>query len=229
MCAQAWRRFTQVIHMVMHSKADNTFSCRAGRQRVSVPVLARGGRPAGRRSGLGHRPRWRAPDARRIPCRQAARVPRRLPVVTLIVILPAARPRYAHAARAQPPPALAPGLCQHDHEPEREAPDPTGDRAQQLITAPATAGAGPLAPGSVPARHGAAPSHAARTPAVLHGRGAGPAALAPTACGPARPPGNLVRARPGPRSSRPASPRLPGCRPRQDVPAGLNQARPLHV
>jgi hypothetical protein len=27
----------------MHSKADNTFSCRAGRQRVSVPVLARGG------------------------------------------------------------------------------------------------------------------------------------------------------------------------------------------
>ena len=108
MCAQAWRRFTQVIHMVMHSTADNTFSCRAGRQRVSVPVLARGGRPAGRRSGLGHRPRRRAPDARRIPCRQAARVPRRLPAVTLIVILPAARPRYAHAARAQPPPALAP-------------------------------------------------------------------------------------------------------------------------
>jgi hypothetical protein len=94
--------------MVMHSTADNTFSCRAGRQRVSVPVLARGGRPAGRRSGLGHRPRRRAPDARRIPCRQAARVPRRLPAVTLIVILPAARPRYAHAARAQPPPALAP-------------------------------------------------------------------------------------------------------------------------
>ena len=75
MCAQARRRFTQVIHMVMHSKADNTFSCRAGRQRLSVPVLARGGRPAGRRSGLGHRPRRRAPDARRIPCRQAARRP----------------------------------------------------------------------------------------------------------------------------------------------------------
>ena len=108
MCAQARRRFTQVIHMVMHSTADNAFSCRAGRQRVSVPVLARGGRPAGRRSGLGHRPRRRAPDARRIPCRQAARVPRRLPAVTLIVILPAARPRYAHATRAQPPPALAP-------------------------------------------------------------------------------------------------------------------------
>ena len=108
MCAQAWRRFTQVIHMVMHSTARNTFSCRAVRQRVSVPVLARGGRPAGRRSGLGHRPRRRAPDARRIPCGQVARVPRRLPDVTLIVILPAARPRYAHAARAQPPPALAP-------------------------------------------------------------------------------------------------------------------------
>ena len=144
----------------MHSKADNTFSCRAGRQRVSVPVLARGGRPAGRRSGLGHRPRWRAPDARRIPCRQAARVPRRLPAVTLIVILSAAGPRYAHAARAQPPPALAPGLCQHDHVPEREAPVPTGDRAQQPITAPATANAGALARGSVPARDGAAPSHA---------------------------------------------------------------------
>ena len=144
----------------MHSKADNTFSCRAGRQRVSVPVLARGGRPAGRRSGLGHRPRRRAPDARRIPCRQAARVPRRLPAVTLIVILPAARPRYAHAARAQPPPALPPGLCQHDHVPEREAPVPTGDRAQQLITAPATADAGALARGGVPARDGAAPSHA---------------------------------------------------------------------
>ena len=76
MCAQARRRFTQVIHMVVHSKACNTFSCRAGRQRVSVPVLARGGRPAGRRSDLGHRPQRRAPDARRVPCRQAARAPR---------------------------------------------------------------------------------------------------------------------------------------------------------
>jgi len=28
MCAQARRRFTQVIHMVVHSKAGNTFSCR---------------------------------------------------------------------------------------------------------------------------------------------------------------------------------------------------------
>jgi hypothetical protein len=36
MCAQARRRFTQVIHMVMHSKACNTFSCRAGRQRAGA-------------------------------------------------------------------------------------------------------------------------------------------------------------------------------------------------
>ena len=193
MCAQARRRFTQVIHMVMHSKADNTFSCRAGRQRVSVPVLARGGRAAGRRSGLGHRPRRRAPDARRIPCRQAARVPRRLPAVTLTVILPAARPRYAHAARAQPPPALPPGLCQHDHVPEREAPVPTGDRAQQLITAPATADAGALARGGVPARDGAASSHAGSN------SGGSRTGLPPARRGPF---GNLARARLDPRSSR---------------------------
>ena len=62
MCAQARRRFTQVIHMVVHRKACNTFSCRAGRQRSSVPLLARGGHGW-------HRPRRRAPDARRTPCR----------------------------------------------------------------------------------------------------------------------------------------------------------------
>ena len=40
--------------MVVHSKARNTFSGPAGRQqRASVPVLARGGRHAGRGSGLG--------------------------------------------------------------------------------------------------------------------------------------------------------------------------------
>jgi hypothetical protein len=53
MCAQDRRRFAQVIHMVVHSKACNTFSCQAGRQRVSVPVLARHDRHAGRGSGLG--------------------------------------------------------------------------------------------------------------------------------------------------------------------------------
>ena len=42
---------------------------------------------------------------------QAARAPRRLPAVTLIVILPAARPRYAQAARAQSPPELVTPAC----------------------------------------------------------------------------------------------------------------------
>ena len=60
--------------------------------------------------------------------------PGRLPAVTLIVILPAARPRYAQAARAQSPPALAPGLRHHGHEPEREAPVPIDYQVQQLIT-----------------------------------------------------------------------------------------------
>ena len=91
MCAQARRRFTQVIHMVMHSKADNTFSCRAGRQRVSVPVLARGGRPqdadlawAIAHDG-GHRMLAAYPAGRR------PRLPRRLPAVTLIMIVPQLR------------------------------------------------------------------------------------------------------------------------------------------
>ena len=160
----------------MHSKADNTFSCRAGRQRVSVPVLARGGRPAGRRSGLGHRPRRRAPDARRIPCRR----PRLLDTLKLL-------------SPGSVPPALAPGLCQHDHVPEREAPVPTGDQAQQLITAPAMADAGALARGGVPARDGAAPSHAGlELRRVPHG-------LVPARRGPF---GNLARARLDPRSSR---------------------------
>ena len=45
------------------------------------------------------------------PAGQAARVPRRLPAVTLIVIRPAARPRYAQAARAQSPPELVTPAC----------------------------------------------------------------------------------------------------------------------
>lgn len=64
------------------------------------------------------------------PAGQAARVPRRLPAVTLIMIVPAARPRYAQAARAQSPPTLVPRLRDHDHEPEREAPVPIDDRVQ---------------------------------------------------------------------------------------------------
>ena len=137
MCAQARRRFTQVIHMVVHSKACNTFSCRAGRQRVSVPGIARGGRHPGRGSGLGLADIARDGGHRILaarPAGQAARVPSRLPAVTLIVIPPAARLRYAQAAQAQSPPALAPRLRYHDHEPEREAPVPIDDRVQQPIT-----------------------------------------------------------------------------------------------
>jgi hypothetical protein len=62
------------------------------------------------------------------PAGQTARVPSRLPAVTLIMILPAARPRYAQAARAQSPPALVPRLRDHDHEPERETPVPSTTR-----------------------------------------------------------------------------------------------------
>src|SRR5271165_2822481 len=111
MSAQARRRFAQVIHMVVHSKAGNTFSWPAGRQqRASVPVLARGGRHAGRGSGLGLVDSVR--DGAGAGARaQAARAPRRLPAVTLIVILPAARPRYAQPARAQSPPELVPPAC----------------------------------------------------------------------------------------------------------------------
>jgi hypothetical protein len=76
------------------------------------------------------------------------------------------------------------------------------------------------------ARH---PVLRARTPAVLHGSVAGAAAPPLTASGPARPPGNLARARPGPRIIAAGIPAVAGCRPWQDVPAGQNQARPLHV
>ena len=219
MCAQARRRFTQVIHMVVHSKACNTFSCRAGRQqRVSVPVLARGGRHAGRGSGLGLDDITPDGGHRMLaahPAGQAARVPRRLPAVTLTVVPPAARPRYAQAARAQSPPAPAPGRCYHDHEPEREAPVPIDDRVQQLITGQQRPMPGRWPPEAsllATARH---PVLRARTPAVLHGPVAGAAAPPLTASGPARPPENLARARPDPRSSRPAFRRLPGCRPWQ--------------
>ena len=147
--------------MVVHSKACNTFSCRAGRQRVSVPVLA-------------------SPIRSSCPGSVAA-----------------SRPRLRH----------------HGHEPEREAPVPVDDQVQQLITGrqrPMPGRWPPEASLLATARH---PVLRARTPAVLHGSVAGAAALALTASGPARPPGNLARARPDPRSSRPAFPRLPGAGP----------------
>ena len=68
MCAQARRRFTQVMHMVMHSKADNTFSCRAGRQRAGAGGAGPHRRPG---SAADHRPgkgRCRGAGPRRRPC-----------------------------------------------------------------------------------------------------------------------------------------------------------------
>ena len=161
MCAQARRPFAQVIHMVVHSKARNTFSCRAGRQqRVSVPLLARGGRHAGRGSGLGpddiaHDGGHRMPAAR--PAGQAARAPRRLPAVTLTVIPPAARPRHAQAARAPPPPALALRPARPRPRAGAGGAGPHRRPGSAADHRPATADAGALAPGGVSARDGAAP------------------------------------------------------------------------
>ena len=218
--------------MVMHSKACNTFSCRAGRQRVSVPRIAGGGRHAGRGSGL--RLDDIAPDGgHRIlaahPAGQAARVPSRPPAVTLTVIPPAAPPRYAQAARAQSPPALALRLRHHGHEPEREAPVPNrrpgsvADHGRQ----PPLPGRWP--PGGVAARDGAAPSlagsHSGGPARVCCRRGGsrdyrlrpdgGQRILAAhPAARDARP------ARPDPRSSRPTFRSCRRCRTRQHVPAG---------
>jgi hypothetical protein len=117
-----------------------------------------------------HRPDGghRMPAAR--PAGQAARVPSRRPAVTLTAIPPAARPRYAQAARAQSPPALALRLRQHGHEPQREAPVPIDDRVQPLITGRQRPMPGQWPPEAsllATARH---PVLRARTPAVLHGR-----------------------------------------------------------
>ncbi len=169
MRAQARRRFAQVIHMVVHSKACNTFSCQAGRrQRVSVPALARGGRHARRRSGLGlddivHDGGHRMLAAR--PAGQAARAPGRLPAVTLTVILPGARPRRSSCPGSVAAGAGPPGLRDHGHEPEREAPVPDDDRVQQLITGRQRPTPGRWPTGGVSARDGAAPSLAGSIPA----------------------------------------------------------------
>ena len=113
MSAQARRRFAQVIHMVVHSKADKKFSWPAGRQqRASVP----------------------------------ARAPRRLPAVTLIVILPAARPRYAQAARAQSPPELVPPACAtttRSRSVGRRSPSTTGFSRRSPASNGRRRGAGP--------------------------------------------------------------------------------------
>ena len=233
MCAQARRRFAQVIHMVVHSKACNTFSCQAGRQqRVSVPVLARHDRHAGRGSGLGlddiaHDGGHRMLAAH--PAGQAARAPRRLPAVTLTVIPPAARPRHTQAARAPSPPALAPRPAR-----PRAGAGGAGPRRRPGSAAdhrPATADAGALAPGGVSARATARhPVLRARAPTVLHGPVADAAAPALTASG-----RGAATQEPRPCSVRTLDHRgwhsraCRGAGPGNDVPAGQNQARPLHV
>ena len=139
MCAQDRRRFAQVIHMVVHSKAGNTFSCRAGRQRGQRAGALRDDRHPGRGFGLGlddiahdggHRmlaaPGRTGGEYPQAPvCCHAHRDP------------PLARPR----GRLSAPGSAAAGaghprLRDHDHEPEPEpeAPVPIDDRVQQLIT-----------------------------------------------------------------------------------------------
>jgi len=162
------------------------------------------------------------------PAGQAARVPRRLPAVTLTVILPAARPRYAQAARA-PPPALFPRLRDHGHEPEQEAPVPIDDRVQQLITGRQRPVPGRRPSGGVSARDGAAPS--------LAGSHSGGHARACCRRGGTR----AYRLRPGAaaRGPRPCSagpqiiaagiPAVAGMPTLARRSCGQNQARPLHV
>ena len=233
MCAQARRRFTQVIHMVMHSKACNTFSCRlAG----SVPV-GRCLREAAGTQDADLAWAWMtSPPTASTGCSphtlqdRRPRVPSRRPAVTLTVIPSAARPRYAQAARTPSPPALALRLRHHGHEPQREAPVPNRRPGSVADHRPATAAAGALAlPEASPLATARHPVLRARTLAVLHGSVAGAAALTITASGPARRPEDARPARPDPRSSRPAFRSCRRCRTRQSVPAGQNQARPLHV
>ena len=172
--------------MVVHSKADNTFSCRAGRQR-GQRAGACATRPA-RRTRI-----WPGPDdiahdgGHRMlaahPAGQAARVPRRLPAVTLIVIAGCASsirsscPGSAAAGAGPRPVPARPRAGAGGAGPHRRP----GSAADHR---PATADAGALARGGVPARDGAAPSHAGSN-------SGGSAARRPRAHAPAR------RGRPG--------------------------------
>ena len=124
-----------------------------------------------------------------------------------------ARPRYAQAARAQSPSALIPPTARPRAGVGGAVPHRRPGSAADHW--PATADAGALAPGGVPARGGAAPSlarsHSGGPARVCCRRGGSRAyRLRPGAADPARPPENLARARSDPRSSRPAFPRLPG-------------------
>jgi hypothetical protein len=146
------------------------------------------------------------------------------------VIPPAAPPRYAHAARAQSPPALALRLRHHGHEQEREAPVPNRRPGSGADHRPETAAAGALAPPEASllatARH---PVLRARTLAVLHGSVADAAALAITASGPARRPGGCSPCSAGPQIIAAGIPQLPEVPDPATRSCRQNQARPLHV
>ena len=211
MCAQARRRFTQVIHMVVHSKACNTFSCPAGRQqRVSVPVLAPGGRhtDADLAWAWMTSPPTAATGCSPHTCRTGGPRP------------PAPACCHAHsdpAGRASSTRSSCPGSVDADAGPPPAPPRPraaaggAGPHRRPGSAAhhrPATADAGALAPGGVSARDGAAPSlagsHSDGPARVCCRRGGSPAhRLRPG--GPGTSPCSA-----GPRSSRPVFPRLPG-------------------
>ena len=157
--------------MVLHSKARNTFSGPAGRQqRASGPVLARGGRHAGRGSGLGlvdivrDGGRWSSrtggPRTQAPACCHAHRDPA----------------GCASSIRSSCPGSVAAGaghprLRYRDQEQERWAPVPLDDRVQQAIT-----GRQRPAPGHWPRRRLAAFPYlgqrgsTASRPAALPGR-----------------------------------------------------------
>ena len=132
--------------------------------------------------------------------------PAAYPLVTLIVILPAARPRYAQAARAQSPVLSRPRAGAGGAGPHRR-PGSAGDYR------PATADAGALAPEAsllATARH---PVLRASTPTVLHGSAAGATAPTLTASSRGAAARGLARALSGPQVVAAGIPALPACRP----------------
>jgi hypothetical protein len=145
------------------------------------------------------------------------------------VIPPAAPPRYAQAARAQSPPALALRLRHHGHEPEREAPVRNRRPGSVADHRPATAAAGALAPGGVAARDGGAPSlagsHSGGPARVCCRRGGSrdyrlrPGAAA-RGCSPCSA---------GPQITAAGIPQLPEVPDPATRSCQQNQARPLHV
>ena len=113
MCAQARRRFTQVIHMVVHSK----------RARRSLARLA--GR-AGQRAGAGvRRPARRMPDLAGAWMTSPKKAGTGCSPHT---------PWHAQAARAQSPPTPVPPPALPQPRAEARGAVPIGDRVQQPVT-----------------------------------------------------------------------------------------------